>query len=86
MPCVVMVLVVLSAPFILGISWIPPDLHGFYMWVFEAMDLLNDLLSRLLSVVGILVFVSGLGGFGKILVPGCMLGFGLILFLSLPSW
>ena len=42
MPCVVMVFVVLSAPFILGIRWVPPDLHGFYKWVFDAMDLLND--------------------------------------------
>ena len=37
--------------------------------------------SRLSSVVGKLVFVSGQGGFGKILVPGRMLGFGLISFL-----
>ena len=23
-------------------EWVPPDLHGFYKWVFRAMDLLND--------------------------------------------
>ena len=23
-------------------KWVPPDLHGFYKWVFVAMDLLND--------------------------------------------
>ena len=45
------------------------------------MDLLNIFLSRLPSVVGILVFVSGLGGFGKTLVLGRMISF-----LLLPSW
>ena len=39
--------------------------------------------SRLLSVVGILVFVSGQGGSGKILVLSRMLGFCLISFLLL---
>ena len=23
-------------------KWVPPDLHGFYEWVFDAMDLLNN--------------------------------------------
>ena len=41
-------------------------------------------LSRLSSVVGKLVFVSGLGGFGKIWVLGRTLGFGLTSLLLLP--
>ena len=23
-------------------EWVSPDLHGFYMWVFDALDILND--------------------------------------------
>ena len=43
-------------------------------------------LDKLLSVVGILGFVSGPGGFGKIQVPGRMLGAGQTSFLLLPFW
>ena len=25
-------------------KWIPPDLHGFYKWVFDSLELLNDFL------------------------------------------
>ena len=42
--------------------------------------------SRLSSVAGTLVFVSGLGGFGKIWVLGRTYGSGLTLFLLLPFW
>ena len=78
---VVMVRVVLFPHFIPEYVWIPPDLHGFYRWVFDSLEVLNGFLKQ---VVGILGFVSGLGGFGKIWVPGVMLGSGLILFLLLP--
>ena len=61
-------------------DWIPPDLHGFYKWVFDSLELLNDSLSRLLSLVEILGFVGGLGGFGRIWVLGRMLNSGLISF------
>ena len=26
--------------------WIPPDLHGFYKWVFDSLGLLNDFLKQ----------------------------------------
>ena len=43
MQCAVMVLVVRSVPCTLWDEWVPPDLHGFYKWVFfDAMDLLKD--------------------------------------------
>ena len=31
----------LCAPSSRGVHWIPPDLHGFYKWVFDALSLLN---------------------------------------------
>ena len=40
---------------------------------------------RLLSLVVMRVSGGGKDGSGRIWVPGCMLGFGLILFLLLPS-
>ena len=43
---VVMVRVVLFPPFIHGISGIPPDLHGFYKWVFDSLELLNSFLKQ----------------------------------------
>ena len=27
-------------------KWIPPDLHGFYKWVFDSLWLLNDFLGK----------------------------------------
>ena len=27
-------------------TWIPPDLHGFYTWVFDSLGLLNDILKQ----------------------------------------
>ena len=36
-----MVRVVVFPHFIQGINWILPDLHGFYKWVFDSLDLLN---------------------------------------------
>ena len=27
-------------------NWVPPDLHGFYKWVFDSLGLLNDVLKR----------------------------------------
>ena len=80
---VVMVRVVLFLHFI-------PGIIGFllifmdYKWVFDSLELLNDFLG-LLSVVGILGFVSGLTGFGRDWALGLMPGSGLILFLLLPS-
>ena len=35
---VVMLRVVLSLRFVSGISWIPPDLHGFKRWVFDSLE------------------------------------------------
>ena len=43
---VVMVRVVLSPPFVPWDKWIPPDLHGFYKWVFDSLGLLNDFLRQ----------------------------------------
>ena len=37
-----MVLVVRTAPCTLGMGGYLPDVHGFYKWVFDAMDILND--------------------------------------------
>ena len=42
-------------------------------------------LDRLLYLVGMMGFVSGLGGSGRICVLGRMFGFGLMLFLLLLS-
>ena len=46
-------------------SGVPPDLHGFYKWVFDSLELLNGFLDRLLSLVGMFGSVSGLGGSGR---------------------
>ena len=27
-------------------DWIPPDVHGFYRWVFDSLDLLNNFLQQ----------------------------------------
>ena len=27
-------------------NWIPPDLHGFYRWVFDSLDVLNGILKQ----------------------------------------
>ena len=32
------------------VNWIPPDLHGFYMWVFDTQEVLNDLVKRVVVV------------------------------------
>ena len=47
-------------------SGILPDLHGFYKWVFDSLELLNGFLSRLLFLGEMLGSVSGLGGSGRI--------------------
>ena len=44
--CVVKVRVVLSLPLVPGIGWIPPDLHGFYRWVFDSLELLFGFLKQ----------------------------------------
>ena len=43
---VVMVRVVLSLPLIPWEKWIHLDLHGFYKWVFDSLELLNDFLEQ----------------------------------------
>ena len=43
---VVMVRAVLFLLFILWDTGIPPDLHGFYRWVFDSLGLLNDFLRQ----------------------------------------
>ena len=44
---VVMVRVALFLHFIPGIiNWIPPDLHGFYRWVFDSLEVLNGFLKQ----------------------------------------
>ena len=49
-------------------GWIPPHLHVFFRWVFDSLRCSMASLIRLSSVVGILRFVSGLIGFGRIWV------------------
>ena len=60
--------------------WIPPDLHGFFRWVFDSLDLLNDFLQQVVVSRRDLGFISGLGGFGRIWVLGLTLGLNLISF------
>ena len=57
--------------------WIPPDLHGFNKWVFDALGMLNDFVRQVLLHVP--------NGYGRICDLGPTLGLGLILFLLLPS-
>ena len=65
--------------------WIPPDLHGFFKWVFDSLEALNGFLGQVVVSRRDEGSVGGLGGSGRILVLGLMFGFGLILFLLLPS-
>ena len=43
---VVMVRVVPFLLFITGKNWVPPDLHGFYKWVFDSLEVLNGFLRQ----------------------------------------
>ena len=43
---VVMVRVVLFPHFIPWDDWVPPDLHGFYKWVFDSLEVLNGFLRQ----------------------------------------
>ena len=43
---VVMVRVVLFLHFIPGKNWVPPDLHGFYKWVFDSLEVLDGFLRQ----------------------------------------
>ena len=47
-------------------DWIPPDLHGFFKWVFDSLEVLMVSLGRLFSLAGMMGFASGLGGSGRI--------------------
>ena len=38
----VMVLVAPFVPFTLGMGGFLPDVHGFYQWAFDSLDVLND--------------------------------------------
>ena len=46
MQYVVMVRVVLFSSHLPGDNWIPPDLHGFYRWVFDSLEVLNGFLKQ----------------------------------------
>ena len=43
-------------------NWLPPDLHGFYRWVFDALDVLNGFFRQLLFLVGMKVSGGGRAG------------------------
>ena len=47
-------------------NWVPPDLHGFYRWVFDSLEVLMVSFDRLLSLVGITVSGGGKDGSGRI--------------------
>ena len=50
---VVMVRVVLSLPLLPGDKWIPPDLHGFYRWVFDSLESVNEFLEQVVVRRGV---------------------------------
>ena len=74
------VVMVLVAPFVPFTLW----MNGFLSGSLIPLRYWVTLLNRLLSVVGILGFVSGPIGFGRIWVLGLMPGFGRTTFSRLP--
>ena len=53
--------------------WVLADLHGFYKWVFDSLELLNDFLKQVVVSRRKMGFVSGSIGFGRIKVLGVRL-------------
>ena len=68
------------------VHWIPPDEHGFFQLGFLMIwECLMTSLGRWWWLVGILVFVAGPTGCGRIWELGLMPGSGPTLYLLLPS-
>ena len=47
-------------------DWIPLDLHGFFKWVFDSLEVLNGFFRQVVVSRRMMESVSGLGGFGRI--------------------
>ena len=47
-------------------NWLLPDLHGFYRWVFDSIELLNGFLRQVVITRRMRVSGSGRGGSGRI--------------------
>ena len=43
-------------------DWLPPDLHGFYAWVFDTLKNLDEFISQWLLLGGMLLSSPGRGG------------------------